>query len=48
MSVNANYCGTVILLRKLVEGGYCNKNEATSIAALIARQTGVNIKLPIT
>ena len=48
MSVNANYCGTVILLRKLVEGGYCTKNEATRIAALIARQTGVNIKLPIT
>ena len=47
MSVNANYCGTVILLRKLVEAGYCTKNEATRIAALIARQTGVNIKLPI-
>ena len=48
MSVNANYCGTVILLRKMVEAGYCTRNEATRIAALIARQTGVNIKLPIT
>ena len=48
MSVNANYCGTVILLRQLVKEGYCTKNEATRIAALIARQTGVNIKLPIT
>lgn len=47
MSVNANYCGTVILLRQLVKEGYCTKNEATRIAALIARQTGVNIKLPI-
>ena len=42
MSVNANYCGTVILLRQLVKEGYCIKNEATRIAALIARQTGVN------
>ena len=48
MSVNANYCGTVLLLRQLVRDGYCTKNEATRIAALIARQTGVNIKLPIT
>ena len=48
MSVNANYCGTVLLLRQLVKDGYCTKNEATRIAALIARQTGVNIKLPIT
>ena len=47
MSVNANYCGTVILLRQLVKGGYCTTKEATRIAALIARQTGVNIKLPI-
>ena len=48
MSVNANYCGTVLLLRQLVRDGYCTKNEATRIAALIARQTDVNIKLPIT
>ena len=47
MSVNANYCGTVLLLRQLVRDVYCTKNEATRIAALIARQTGVNIKLPI-
>ena len=47
MSVNANYCGTVLLLRQLVKEGYCTTKEATRIAALIARQTGVNIKLPI-
>ena len=47
MSVIANYCGTVILLRQLVKGGYCTRNEATRVAALIARQTGVDIKLPI-
>ena len=47
MSVIANYCGTVILLRQLVKEGYCTNKEATRIAALIARQTGVNIKLPI-
>ena len=47
MSANANYCGTVSLLRQLVKAGYCTKNEATRIAALIARQTGVIIKLPI-
>ena len=47
MSVNVYYCSTVIMLRQLVEAGYCTKDEATRIAALIARQTGVNIKLPI-
>ncbi len=47
MSVNANYCGIVILLRQLVKNGYCTINEATRIAALIARQTGADIKLPI-
>ena len=47
MSVIANYCGTVILLRQLVKEGYCTNKEATRIAALIARQTGVDIKLPI-
>ena len=47
MSAIANYCGAVLLLRQLVKEGYCTKNEATRIAALIARQTGVDIKLPI-
>ena len=47
MSVIANYCGIVILLRQLVKEGYCTNKEATRIAALIARQTGVDIKLPI-
>ena len=47
MSVIANYCGTILLLRQMVKEGYCTKNEATRIAALIARQTGVDIKLPI-
>ena len=47
MSAIANYCSTVILLRQLVKGGYCTNKEATRIAALIARQTGVDIKLPI-
>ena len=47
MSAIANYCGTILLLRQLVKEGYCTKNEATRIAALIASQTGVDIKLPI-
>ena len=47
MSVNANYCGTILLLRQLVSAGYCTKNEATKIAALIASKTGANITLPI-
>ena len=47
MSVYANYCSTVILLRQLVKVGYCTEDEATRIAALIARQTGVSIQLPI-
>lgn len=47
MSKIANYCGTILLLRQLVEGGYCTQKEAARIAALIARQTGVDINLPI-
>lgn len=47
MSANANYYSVVLLLRQLVREECCTKNEATRIAALIARQTGVSIKLPI-
>ncbi len=47
MSANANYCGTVLLLRQLVKDGYCTKNEATRIAARIARQIGSEVILPI-
>ena len=47
MSVNANYCGAILLLRQLVEAGYCTHKEATRIAVRIARQTGAGINLPI-
>lgn len=47
MSKNVNYCGTILLLRQLVEGGYCTKKEAARIASKIARQMGADIKLPI-
>ena len=47
MSAIANYCGTILLLRQLVREGYCTKKDATRIAALIAGQAGVDIKLPI-
>ena len=44
---DANYCGVVILLRKLVASGYCTKKEAGRIAARIAKQTGADIILSI-
>jgi len=47
MSKNADYCGVIFLLRQLVEAGHCTKKEATRIAALIARQTGSEVILPI-
>ena len=47
MSVNANYCGAILLLRQLVEAGHCTEKEAARIAARIARQTGAGINLPI-
>lgn len=47
MNVNVNYCGVIILLRKLVAAGHCTKKEAHRIAARIARQTGVDIILSV-
>ena len=47
MNANVNYCGVIILLRKLVESGHCTKKEAGRIAARIAKQTGADIILSI-
>ena len=47
MSKIANYCGVVLLLRQLVEAGHCTTKEAARIAARVARQSGVDINLPI-
>ncbi len=47
MSIYANYCSTIMLLRQLVEAGYCTHKEATRVAARIAKQTGADINLPI-
>ena len=47
MNVNVNYCGVILLLRKLVESGHCTKKEANRIAARIAKQTGAAIILSI-
>ena len=38
MNANVNYCGVIILLRKLVASGHCTKKEAGRIAARIAKQ----------
>jgi hypothetical protein len=38
-----DYCGIVILLRKLVECGHCTEKEAKKIAARIAVQYNVDI-----
>ena len=47
MNANVNFCGVIILLRKLVELGHCTKKEAGRIAARIAKQTGADIILSI-
>ena len=47
MNANINYCGVIILLRKMVASGHCTKKEANRIAARIAKQTGADIILSI-
>ena len=47
MNANVNYCGVIILLRKLVASGHCTKKEANRIAARIAKQIGVDIILSV-
>ena len=47
MSVIANYCSAIFLLRQLVKAGYCTQKEASRIAKRIARQIGADINLPI-
>jgi hypothetical protein len=42
-NVNLDYCGTVILLRHLVQDNICTQKEAKKIALRIAAQTGVDI-----
>jgi hypothetical protein len=46
-NVNLDYCGTVILLRHLVQDNICTQKEAKKIALRIAAQTGVDIIFPI-
>ena len=45
MNANVNYCGVILLLRKLVTSGHCTKKEVNCIAAWIVKQTGVDIIL---
>lgn len=47
MNTNIDFCGVIILLRKLVASGYCAKKEAGRIADRIAKQTGADIILSI-
>lgn len=47
MNANVNYCGVIILLRKLVSSGHSTKKEAGRIAVRIAKQTGADIILSI-
>ena len=42
-NVNVDYCGIIVLLRKLVAEGICTAKEAKKIAARIAVQNGVSI-----
>ena len=47
MSKIADYCGVILMLRQMVKAGHCTNKEAARIAARIARQSGVDINLPI-
>lgn len=42
-NANVDYCGIIVLLRKLVAEGICTAKEAKKIAARIAAQNGVSI-----
>lgn len=45
MSVNASYCGMILLLRQLASAGFCTKREAVRIANRIAGQIGVDMAI---
>lgn len=47
MNANVNFCGVIIMLRKLVAAGHCTKKEANRIAVRIAKQTGADIILSV-
>lgn len=47
MSVNASYCGMILLLRQLVAEGYCTKKEAKRIADRIAGKTGADVLISL-
>ena len=42
-NANVDYCGIIVLLRKLVAEDICTAKEAQKIAARIAVQSGVSI-----
>ena len=47
MSVNASYCGMILLLRRLVAAGFCTKKEAVRIANRLAGQIGVDMAISL-
>ena len=47
VSVNASYCGMILLLRQLVSAGFCTKREAVRIANRLAVQTGVDMTISL-
>lgn len=42
-----DYCGMINLLRQLLRSGACSEGEANKIAARIAAQSGVNIRVSL-
>lgn len=46
-NANVDYCGVIMILRRLVKDGICTQKEAKRIADRYATQNGVEIILPV-
>lgn len=47
MSKIVDYCCLILMLRQLVEAGYCKKKEAMRIAARLTKETGADVVISL-
>lgn len=46
-TIDLDYCGIVLLLRKLIDEGGCTHREAQKVADRIAAKFGVSVIFPL-
>lgn len=46
-TVDLDYCGIVLLLRKLIDEGGCSRRETKRVAERIAAKFGVSVIFPL-